>query len=124
MSVDAVRLEERDCRLLAARYAEHGNSVRRMAAALAEAESGAGLERLRALRRLERRFRVDLGSLCHRWLHRGDEGVHPLEERVLAWVAEGRLGEDGRLQLTVFLDRLRELRDFMSGDLSASLRAR
>lgn len=122
--MEAVRLCEGDCRLLAARYAEHGNSVRRMAAALAESDAADGLDRLRALRKLERTFRVDLGSLCHRWLHREDEGVHPLEERVLAWVAQGRLGEDGRLEITIFLDRLRHLRDFMAGGLSTSLHTR
>ena len=118
--MEVVRLEERDCRLLAARWAEHENSMRRMSAALEEAEADDGLRRLRALRRLEKAFAVDLGSLCHRWLHRDHPRTHPLEREVMGWVAQAQTRPDGTLELTVILDRVRPLRDLMAGQLGVS----
>ncbi len=107
---DVVSLSVADFRLLDARCREHGNSHLRMAAALAEADAGATLERLRALRRMERRFRVDLGHLCASMARRDEPSTHPIERWVLGYVAEwrdvvpsgtgatqdGRAAEDGR----------------------------
>ncbi|HUH12721.1 MAG TPA: hypothetical protein VMK65_06405 [Longimicrobiales bacterium] len=115
--MEVVRLEERDCRLLAARWAEHGNSVRRMAVALREADAQDVACRLKALRRLEKSFAVDLGSLCHKWLHRDHPRTHPLEREVMGWVAQAQVRADGTLELTVIVDRVRQLRSLMAGQL-------
>lgn len=118
--MEVVRLEERDCRLLAARWAEHGNSMRRMRAALEEAGARDGLGRLEALRGVEKTFAVDLGSLCHKWLHRDHPRTHPLEREVMGWVAQAQTRGDGSLELTVIVDRVRQLRDLMAGQLGVS----
>jgi hypothetical protein len=113
--VDVVCLSSADRQLLSARFAEHGNSHRRMASALEEAGAGEALERLTALRRVERRFAIDLGSLCHRYERRNDPAVHPIERMVLSYVACRRLSADGSEELWVLVDRVREVRELIEG---------
>ena len=111
--MDVIALTPSDCRLLKTRYAEHGNSHRRMSGALEEAGAGAALARLCALRAMEIHFGVDLGSLCYKFTHRGDEGTHRIEQTVLAYVAQWRCSSEGREELWVLLDRLRQVRELM-----------
>jgi hypothetical protein len=115
--VEIVRLTPEDCRLFSARFAEHGNSHRRMAGALGEAGATAALERIRVLRRLEAHFAIDLGSLCHRFERRDDAATHPLERLVLNYVAAWRRVDDGAEELWVRVDRVRALRELIeAGD--------
>lgn len=114
--MDVVCLSAGDCRLLAARFAEHGNSHRRMAGALREAGAVELVERLAALRRMEIHFAVDLGSLCHRFERRDAPAIHPLERAVLDYVASwGRRGDRAE-ELWVRLDRVRQVRDLIDED--------
>jgi len=114
--MEIVRLASRDARLMAARFAEHGNSPRRMRAALAEAGADTAVQRLNALRRVERAFNLDLGSICFRWLRRNDADVHVIERGVMEYVAEHRDGPDGG-ELWVRVDHVRSLRELMQGRL-------
>jgi hypothetical protein len=109
--VEVISLSAGDCRLLVARCAEHGNSHRRLVAALREAGATETVERARALRRLERHFQVDLGSLCLRHSRRDEPGAHPLERLVVEYVTSTRDGDAGEVR--VLLDRLREVRELM-----------
>lgn len=114
--MDVICLTSQDCSALAARYSQHGNSHRRMAAAVREAGAGDALERLRALRRLERRFEVDLGALCHRFLHRDDPATHPIERWLLHYIAHESPSssvDDAGPDVWVLLDRLREVRQWI-----------
>jgi hypothetical protein len=111
--MDIVSLTPTDFRLLTARFMEHDNSHRRMTSALAEAGAHAARERLAALRSMEIRFGIDLGSLCYRFSHRSDPGTHPIEQTVLAYVAQWRCSSDGREELWVLLDRVRQVRELM-----------
>lgn len=111
--MDVVCLSAEDCRLLSARFAEHGNSHRRMACALREAGATEALERSAALRRMEARFGIDLGSLCHRFEKRDHPATHPLERLVLAYVARWNARPDGAGELWVRLDRVREVRELI-----------
>ena len=108
-----------DQRLLATRYAAHGNSHRRMCAVLAEEKQTAALERMAALRLLERRFAIDLGSLCHLFERRNRPATHPLERVVVSYIAEQRLHEDGREELWVFIDRVRAVRELIEHGAAA-----
>ena len=115
--MDVVRLSAQDHALLCARFAEHGNSQRRMRDALAEAGPAPdALARLQALREIERALDVDLGGVCWRWQHRTDAGTHPLEQGVMEYIAEPRGSGEG-WQLWVWLDRVRQLRELMEGRL-------
>ncbi len=115
--MDFVRLSKQDHALLCARFAEHGNSQRRMRDALTETAAPRDvLSRLRALREMERALDVDLGAVCWRWEHRADETTHPLERQVMEYVAEPR-GSGTAWELWVRLDRVRLLRELMEGRL-------
>ncbi len=108
-----VCLSAEDCRLLAERFAVHGNSHRRMAGALKEAGALDTLERAGALRRLEANFEIDLGSLCHRFARRDHPSTHPLERMVLTYVATWRPCTEGGGELWVHVDRVREVRELI-----------
>ncbi|HEX7118054.1 MAG TPA: hypothetical protein VF212_04665 [Longimicrobiales bacterium] len=111
--MDVVCLSAEDCRLLSARFAEHDNSHLRMTDALKEAGETEVLKRFGALRRLEARFEIDLGSLCHRFERRDHPRTHPLERMILAYVATWKSRPDGAGELWVRLDRVREVRELI-----------
>ncbi|MGH7445213.1 MAG: hypothetical protein ACREKM_10065 [Longimicrobiales bacterium] len=116
-----MRLSATEHALLCARYGEHANSQRRMREALAEARSRSGvLDRLRALRAMERALDVDLGAVCWRWHHRADEATHPLESSVMDYIAEAR-GAGDTWELWIRLDRVRQVRELMDGRLVGEL---
>lgn len=110
--MDVLCLTAADYGLLRSRFSEHGNSQLRLAAALEEAGATETLRRSKLLRRMEIEFAVDLGSMCHRFEHRNDPGIHPIECMVMNFVAEWR-GRSGKRELWVLLDRLRQVRDLM-----------
>jgi hypothetical protein len=114
--MNVVRLSTADCRLLAVRHAGHGNSHRRMRAALGEAGAGAAVARLDALRALERRFAVDLGAICRLDARRSEPDFHPIERFVLSYVSETHASDHGE-ELWVLLDRVCDIRDLMEGRL-------
>lgn len=115
--MEVLRLTPADRDLLAARCGEHGNSHRRMMSALGEAGADAPLARLRALRILERRFEVDLGSLCWRLGRVDDPATHPIERYIVQYVTRVRTDEHGNEELLVLLDNVRQVRELMEGRL-------
>lgn len=110
--MEVVRLSLPDCSLLAARYGEHNNSQRRMAQALREAGAAPMLERVQALRQIERRFDVDLGLLCYWFERRNAPDAHPIERALIAYLTSVH-GSEPRLEVWILLDRVRELRDLL-----------
>ena len=107
--MEAVRLALSDCRLLAARYHEHGNSHRRMTQALLDAGAAPAAERLLTLRQIERQFDVDLGLLCYWHERRSAHDSHPVERAIIAYLTSVH----ARDEIWILLDRLRELRDLL-----------
>ena len=82
-----IRLTREDRWLLARRYEFHRNSPTALAKALAGEGDGEGaLRRVRALRRIERRFGIDLGLLCHKIRRCRERRPHPLERIVIGYV--------------------------------------
>ena len=114
--MDVVSLSFAERGLLAARFARHGNSHRRMRAALHDAGAHDAVAKLDALRALEKRFQVDLGSVSWRYERREEEGTHPLERYIIDYIAELHRSGDDEV-LWVKLDRVREIRDLMEGRL-------
>lgn len=111
--MEIIRLSAEEYGLLLERHARHGNSHRSMAEALERAGERDTLEHLRALRRLERHYAVDLGSFCHRFHRRELATTHPLERLVLEHMAVWREVSGGARELWVLVDRLREVRDLI-----------
>jgi len=112
--VEVVCLTAADCALLAARYAEHGNSSRMFRAALEEANAHATVARLQTLRSLERQHDVDLGEICHRYERRNRFDTHPLERLIMNYIAQAKLTAEGAEELWIRLDRVREVRSLMA----------
>jgi hypothetical protein len=111
-----VRLTSSDRNLLCARFAEHGNSFRRMLDALCQAGADDAGARLAALRRIERRFDVDLAEICHRHGRRHLADTHPIERLVLDFITEERhCGPDP--QLWIMPDRVHLVRQLKEGKL-------
>lgn len=110
---ELISLSKDDCGLLAARYGEHGNSQRRMLAALEEASADEAFARMCALRELEKHFRVDLGMLCYHFQHRNDKDTHPIQRAVMNYVAQWGRNASGAPELQVRIDRVREVRDIV-----------
>jgi hypothetical protein len=115
-TVDVVCITAADRRMLAARFAEHGNSHRRMTGAFREAGASDLVERLAVLRSVERRFDLDLGEVCHRYERRSDPNLHPIERMIIAYITETRRNGE---ELWVLLDRVRQLRELKEGRLVA-----
>jgi hypothetical protein len=114
--MNVVCLTPADRRLLQARFTEHGNSFRRMSDALTEVGAGDACARLRALRRVERRFGLDLAEICHRFARRNREGTHPMERMVVEFIAEERW-QEGEPHLWVVPERVQQVRELMGGRL-------
>ena len=111
-----VCLSPADRRLLCSRFDEHGNSHRRMFAALTEAGASEAGARLLALRTVEKRYDLDLAEICSRHARRNDGSTHPIERLVLEFITEERHTED-ETQLWIMPERVRQVRDLMDGRL-------
>lgn len=111
--MEVLSLKRSDHALLTARFAEHGNSQRRMLAALAEAGATESYTRLLVLRNIEKQMSVDLGMVCHRFEHRNDAATHAIERAVMNYIAQWRLTHLGAEELWVRIDRIREVRDII-----------
>ena len=111
--MEVLTLTRSDCALLAARFGQHGNSQRRMLAALDEAGANESFARMVLLREMEKQLAVDLGMLCYHFEHRNDSGTHPFERAVMNYVAQWRITPSGGDGLLVRLDRVREVRDIV-----------
>ncbi|MGH7468495.1 MAG: hypothetical protein ACRENP_11095 [Longimicrobiales bacterium] len=110
--MEVVRLSQSDCGLLAARYVEHGNSHRRMSQALREAGAVSTADRLSGLRKLEHRFDIDLGLLCHWYARRNDQDTHPVERTIITYLTRAQTTTQQN-ELWILLDRVRQLRSFL-----------
>jgi len=115
--MNIVRLSTRDRSLLAARFEEHGNSYIRMRDALKEAGAQETMDRLNALRGIERRFAIDLGSVSWRHARRNRPQTHPIERMIMNYITEPRQTGSAGDELWVHLDRVGEIRELMEGRL-------
>jgi hypothetical protein len=84
--------------------------------ALVEAGARDASARLVALRKIERRYDLDLAEICHRHAHRLDRRTHPIERMVLEFIAEEKRVGAGT-QLWIMPARVQQLRELMAGRL-------
>jgi hypothetical protein len=107
MARHLIRLGREDRWLLVRRYEFYGNSVAALAKALVrEGEPPETLRRLRALRRIERRYGIDLGLVCHKIRRCRERRPHPIEKMVIDYVTwPGPEGDD----VLVDVERVREV---------------
>lgn len=117
-----VALSAADRRLLRERWAQHGNSHRKMLAALADLGADEAVGRLNALRKIEKSFNLDLAEICHRHARRNDALTHPIERLVIEFITEERHTEQDA-QLWVLADRVRQVRELMDGKFGSELKS-
>ncbi|MEO5511390.1 MAG: hypothetical protein ABIV28_04965 [Longimicrobiales bacterium] len=119
--MEIIALKFADRRLLSARYEQHGNSHRIMRESLLQRGAGDAVERLEALRNIERSFDLDLGLVCHLYERRGDADRHPIEKMVVEFITDVHVnaaaGADGDELLWIRPDRVRQVRDLMQGQV-------
>ena len=120
--IHVVALSAADRRLLRERWAQHGNSHRRMLAALADVGADDARARLNALRTVEKTFNLDLAEICHRHARRNDALTHPIERLVIEFITEERHTE-ADAQLWVLPDRVRQVRELMDGKFGSELKS-
>ena len=102
------------------RYEEHGNSAPRLSRFLRKSGDGRLLLG-RALRRVERRFEIDLGILCFKFVETETRTTPEVQQRVMDYVAYRRAREDGGHDLVVSVDRAREIDRLARGEAWLSL---
>ena len=95
--------------IAAYRFQEHGNSAVRIARYYRRVDDQPRLRLCRAMRRLERRFAVNLGTICYKFLEKETRPTPAVQQRVMDYVAYWREHEDGARDLVVSIDRVREV---------------
>jgi hypothetical protein len=100
---------------VAERYRVHDNSPARMAQQLEIIGDIAKLRLCRTIRRLERRFEIDLGAVCQKFLETERGPTPDVQRQVMAYVAWRELG-GGRRDLVVSVDRVRQIGRLAEGD--------
>ncbi|HUP01395.1 MAG TPA: hypothetical protein VM737_07750 [Gemmatimonadota bacterium] len=95
--------------IAAYRFQEHGNSAVRIARYYRRLSDQPRLRLCRAIRRLERRFAINLGTVCYKFLEKETRPTPAVQQRVMDYVAHWRDREDGTRDLAVSVDRVREV---------------
>ncbi len=102
--------------LAALRFEAHGNSAPALARHLRRAEDPGRLRQSRALRRVERRFGINLGTVCFKFLEKETRATSDLQREVMDYVAYWREMEDGVRDLVVSVDRVRQIDRLAQGE--------
>jgi hypothetical protein len=102
--------------LAAFRFAAHENSATRIARHYRERDDRAKLELCRALRRVERRFAINLGTLCFKFLEKEHQPTPEVQRKVMDYVAYWNEDGDGVRRLVVSVDRVREIDRLAEGN--------
>lgn len=102
----------------ACRFREHGNSPARIARHFRDADDESMLRLCLALRRLERQFEINLGTICHKFLEVETSPTPEVQRRVMDYVAGWQEIDDGAVRLLVSVDRVREIDRLAEGDVA------
>ena len=102
--------------LAAYRFAAHENSAARIARHYRERDEREKLRLCRALRCVERRFAINLGALCFKFLEKEYRPTSAVQRKVMDYVAHWTEAGDGRRCLIVSVDRVREIDRLAEGD--------
>lgn len=102
--------------LAAYRFAAHDNSATRIARHYRERDDRSKLELCRALRRVERRFAINLGTLCFKFLEKEHQPTPEVQRQVMDYVAYWNESSEGVRHLVVSVDRVREIDRLAEGN--------
>lgn len=102
--------------LAAYRFAAHDNSATRIARHYRDRDDRSKLELCRALRRVERRFAINLGTLCFKFLEKEHQPTPEVQRQVMDYVAYWNESSEGVMHLVVSVDRVREIDRLAEGN--------
>lgn len=102
--------------LAAYRFQVHGNSAVRIARHFRRIDNPGKLGTCRALRRLERRFQINLGTVCFKYFEAEARSTSAFQRQVMEYVAQWRESEDGSCDLVVSVDRVRQIDRLAQGE--------
>ncbi len=102
--------------LAAYRFAAHENSAVRIEGHYRERDDRDKLRLCRAIRQVEWRFAINLGTLCFKFLEKEFQPTPEVQRKVMDYVAYWSEGDDGRRHLVVSVDRVREIDRLAEGN--------
>ena len=102
--------------LAAYRFAAHENSATRIERHYRERADRDKLLLCRAIRRVEWRFAINLGTLCFKFLEKEFQPTPDVQRKVMDYVAYWSEGSEGGRQLVVSVDRVREIDRLAEGN--------
>ena len=102
--------------LAAYRYEKHGNSAVRVARHFRRIDDEHKVRTCRAIRRLERRFEINLGTVCYKFLETESHPTSTIQVQVMEYLAHWRESDDGGRDLVVSVDRVREIDRLAQGE--------
>lgn len=102
--------------IAACRFREHGNSPARIARHYRKAHDNGRLRTCRAIRRVEREFAINLGTVCFKFLEKETRPTPSVQRKVMDYVAAWLDLEGGERQLVISVDRVREVDRLAEGD--------
>lgn len=102
--------------LAAYRFAAHENSAARIERHYRERDDRDRILLCRAIRRVERRFAINLGTLCFKFLEKEFQPTPDVQRKVMDYVAYWSEGSEGGRQLVVSVDRVREIDRLAEGN--------
>ena len=102
--------------LAAYRFEAHGNSAVRVARHFRYVAETGKLRTARALRRIERRFKINLGTVCYKIVETETQTTSAFQRRVMEYVAYWRDASEGSPDLVVSVDRIREIDRLAQGE--------
>ena len=114
--MDLIVLTREQVELAACRFERHGNSAVRIARHCRRIDDEAKLRTCRAIRRIERRFEINLGTVCYKFLETESRPTSIIQQQVMEYLAHWRALDDGSSDLVVSVDRVREIDRLAQGE--------
>lgn len=104
--------------LAADRFESHGNSPVRIVRHYRRCGDEDRVRLCRAIRRLERQFAINLGTVCFKFMEKESRPTPRVQQQVMDYVARWREveDEDEPRDLVVSVDRIREIGRLAEGD--------
>lgn len=107
--MDWIVLTQQQAEVAAFRYEECDNSPVRAARRYRTIGDTVSLGTCRAIRRMERRFAINLGTVCFKFLENDRASTPPAQRQVMEYVAAWRPLADGDRDLVISVDRVLEI---------------
>ena len=111
-----ILLTREQVELAARRFREHGNSPGRIARHYRAVDEDGALRTCLALRRLERKFGLNIGTICHKFLEKENGPTPRVQQEVMNYVAAWHALDGDAETLVVSVDRVREIDRLAQGD--------